>query len=142
MNMSDAYREALRKHIAAIDGRRPQDGHSEDGFSTCPHPICRAVHAAPLPPEFGDIFGGQFYGVTTRGRLLSVGTAAPEGREADYWICRRVVDYAPAPVPPGGAITPCTKCGASVVFNPKREGVTAPKICMQCARIKPLPIES
>ena len=39
----DAYREQLRKHIAAIDGRRPQDGHSERGFSVCPHPDCRAV---------------------------------------------------------------------------------------------------
>jgi hypothetical protein len=89
-----------------------------------------------------DVFGGQYYGVTTKGKMLPVGTTPPAGREADYWICRRVADYAPAPVPAAGAITSCTKCGASIVFNPKREGVTAPKICMQCAHIQPLPIES
>jgi hypothetical protein len=46
----EAYREQLRKHIAAIDGRRPQDGHSERGFSTCQHPDCRAFH----PPTMAD----------------------------------------------------------------------------------------
>lgn len=41
-----AKREQLRKHIAAIDGRRPQEGHSERGFATCPHPDCMMVHPA------------------------------------------------------------------------------------------------
>jgi len=41
-------REQLRKHIAAIDGRRPQDGHSERGFSTCPHPDCARFHTPTM----------------------------------------------------------------------------------------------
>ncbi len=63
-------REALRKHIAAIDGRRPLDGHSDRGFSTCPHPNCRAAHvnsdATPYeewrlvrPGEVGPVQGGH-----------------------------------------------------------------------------------
>lgn len=39
-------REQLRRHIAAIDGRRPQNGHSERGFATCPHPDCVAANAS------------------------------------------------------------------------------------------------
>lgn len=49
---SDAYREQLRKHIAAIDGRRPQDGHSDRGFWKCPHPDCLALH--PGSPSMAD----------------------------------------------------------------------------------------
>ncbi len=47
---ADAYRERLRRHIAAIDGRRPQDGHSDRGFSVCPHPDCVAMQSTAAPP--------------------------------------------------------------------------------------------
>jgi hypothetical protein len=40
---TDARREQLRRHIAAIDGRRPQGEHSERGFSVCPDPACVAM---------------------------------------------------------------------------------------------------
>jgi hypothetical protein len=46
----EKFRDQLRKHIAAVDGRRPQNGHSERGFSRCPHPDCRAVQ----PPTLAD----------------------------------------------------------------------------------------
>lgn len=103
---------------------------------------CRR-HRAPLPPEFGeepDVYGGQFYGVTATGKMVPIGEMAP--RQPDVWICRRVADYPGQCVPAGGEVTPCATCAAPVVFNPKREGITAPKVCMQCERIKPLPIES
>jgi hypothetical protein len=86
-----------------------------------------------------DVFGGQFYERGPDGKLQSVGTTAP--RAPDVWICRRVSDYYGSRVPAGGAVAPCTKCGESVVFNPRRE-VDAPKICMQCGGIQPLPIGS
>lgn len=58
---------------------------------------------------------------------------------ADVWVCRRVVDYAPAPVPPHAAVDTCAWCSALVAYNPARP-VDAPRVCMQCAGIEPLPI--
>jgi hypothetical protein len=55
--VKDPYREQLRKHIAAIDGRRPHDGHSACGFSICPHPDCRTAQSLtrlPLAPTMAD----------------------------------------------------------------------------------------
>ncbi len=48
---AEARREQLRKHIAAIDGRRPQDGHRDTGFAACPHPDCAAFHQPQAPRE-------------------------------------------------------------------------------------------
>jgi hypothetical protein len=103
-----------------------------------------ARHRAPLPPEFGeepDVYGGQFYAHEPGGKFVPIGETAPPGRQPDAWICRRVVDYPGERVPDGGDVTPCSRCAAPVVFNPKRE-VQAPKVCFQCARITPLPMES
>jgi hypothetical protein len=101
---------------------------------------CRR-HRAPLPPELDlpDVIGGQFYGRTADGTMMPLGATAPG--QPDAWICRRVVDYPGSHVPKGGAVGACTKCAAPIVFNPARE-VTAPKVCMQCCRIVPLPIDS
>jgi hypothetical protein len=59
----------------------------------------------------------------------------------DVIICRRVVDYAPAPIPDGAEFTPCADCNALVAYNPKGPFQYVPKICMQCARIRPLPMD-
>jgi hypothetical protein len=85
------------------------------------------------------VFGGLFYERSPSGKMESIGTTAP--RQPDFWICRRVADYPAQKVPAGGAVAPCSKCQASIVFNPLRD-VSAPKICMQCAHIHPMPIES
>jgi len=101
-----------------------------------------ARHRAPLPPEFGeepDVYGGQFYVHEPGGKFEAIGETAP--RPPDVWICRRLADYPGQRVPDGGAVTSCARCGASIVFNPARD-VAAPKECMQCNRIAPLPIES
>jgi hypothetical protein len=87
-----------------------------------------------------DVVGGQFYGREPGGPFVPIGDTAP--RQPDVWICRRVADYPGTRVPDGGAVAACAECGAPIVFNPKREGITAPKVCMQCARIQPLPIDS
>jgi hypothetical protein len=96
-----------------------------------------------MPKDKGDeIFGGQFYERTPDGRMK---VTAPEGRAPDAWICRRVSDYAPSPIPENAGIGACQKCRSAIVFNPKRlDTVPAdtPMICMQCTSIKPLPIES
>ena len=86
--------------------------------------------------------GGTFVGrVTPGGPLLPM--ADPGGPQSpDAWICRRVADYpadALAPLRTRGAQQAvCVRCGAAILYNPARL-VDAPKICMQCAGIQPLP---
>jgi len=82
--------------------------------------------------------GGGFYGrVTPDGPLVP---APDEDATPDVWICRRVSDFPGGRVPEGGRVSRCSHCFALIVFNPARQ-VTAPKVCMQCAQIEPLPIE-
>lgn len=81
---------------------------------------------------------GRFYGRTWDGRFEEL-PGQPPGRDVDVWICRRVADYAPAPVPAGAAFDACTRCAAPIAYNPARR-VAAPRVCMQCAGIEPLPI--
>jgi len=84
-----------------------------------------------------DVHGGRFYG-----RLTPDGPLVPTTEvvgEPTVWICRRVGDYAPAPIPAGAAFAVCSRCQADIAFNPARQ-VTAPKVCLQCAGITPLPI--
>lgn len=109
--------------------------------------------ACPLHPQWphlatecpfcerpGDIVtGGQYFERTPEG-MHPVGNDTPPG-PVDGWICRRVADYPGGRVPTGGEVSMCTACGAPIVFNPARH-VEAPKVCMQCARIRPLPIDS
>ena len=83
-----------------------------------------------------EIQSGRMYGrVTADGPLLP----APGDATPDVWICRRIADFPGGQIPAGGAVATCTACGAAIVFNPQRQ-VTAPKVCMQCAEIEPLPI--
>jgi hypothetical protein len=85
---------------------------------------------------------GKFYGRDASGRL----TELPDtGLPPDVWICRRLADFPGAAAPPGGRLGACTRCGVSIVFNPARLASVpplTPKVCMQCAQIQPLPIES
>jgi len=114
------------------------DGHLTCGRQECDEAKARELERANKP----DVLGGQYYERDERGTIRSVGAEAPGGRQPDAWICRRVADYPNARVPSAGAVAPCSRCQAPIVFNPKREGVTAPKVCMQCAHIQPLPIDS
>lgn len=79
--------------------------------------------------------GGQFYRRAWNGALEPAAAGEP-----DVWICRRLVDYPNAVAPAGGELAQCTRCCALIVFNPARE-VGAPKMCMQCSGITPLPIK-
>jgi len=72
------------------------------------------------------------------GRLIERGPTLKPGESIDKWICRRVVDYPGGRPPAAAAIDRCSKCQAPIAFNPARQ-VSAPKICMQCAGIEPLP---
>jgi len=81
--------------------------------------------------------GGQYLLRDWTGRLRDAAPGTP-----DHVICRRVIDYAPAPVPPTAAIAECMRCGAAVAFNPAGPHPNRLKICMQCGGIEPLPIES
>jgi hypothetical protein len=84
--------------------------------------------------------GGRFYG-----RHTPDGPLVPaDGFEGvpDLWICRRVVDYPGGRVPSGGEVSTCSRCAERIVFNPARQlPIQTPKVCMQCARIAPLPME-
>lgn len=84
------------------------------------------------------IHGGRFYGrLTPDGPLVPTTDAVGQ---PDVWICRRVADFPQQTVPKGGKVAGCSRCAAAIVFNPART-VTAPKVCMQCAAITPLPID-
>jgi len=88
----------------------------------------------------GNVFGGHFYGrMTEDGPLVPVPEMMP-----DLWICRRVADFPNQQPPAGGALAVCSRCQARIVYDQRRHPrvpVSVPKICMQCAKIKPLPIE-
>lgn len=89
-----------------------------------------------------QVEGGRFYG-----RLTPDGPLVPTEQivgQPDAWVCRRVADFPGQQVPTGGALAQCTECGAPIAFNPARNPTcvrTAPKVCMQCAFIRPLPME-
>jgi len=88
------------------------------------------------------VFGGQYFGRDDAGRMHMLGPTAPAGYgEPDAWVCRRLADFPRGELPAGGAVAECSKCAAVIVFNPARQ-VTAEKVCMQCASIVPLPIET
>jgi len=57
-----------------------------------------------------------------------------------FHVCRRAVDFAPAPIPAGARFAACALCGARVVYDLRSERADAMKICFQCADIEPLPI--
>lgn len=72
------------------------------------------------------------------GRLLERGPRLAPGERADVWICRRVADYPFLRPPSSAAIDRCGRCGVLIAYNPAR-ACTAPRVCMQCAGIAPLP---
>jgi hypothetical protein len=82
----------------------------------------------------GDTRPGQYYGVPRRGPLVPV----PPGRP-DRVICRRVADYPQGTPPAAAARGVCVTCGAPIAFNPAGPHQDAPKVCMRCAGIQPLP---
>jgi hypothetical protein len=88
-----------------------------------------------------DVFGGKVYGrLTPDGPLVE----APATATPDVWICRRVADFPRGQAPAGSAPGHCSRCTAPIAFNPARIPIVppaTPKVCMQCARIQPLPIE-
>jgi hypothetical protein len=82
--------------------------------------------------------GGKYYGRTWDGRLEDA--TAADG-PPDTVICRRVADFPHGQPPPGARITRCRDCDQRIAFNPAGPHQDRPRICMQCARIQPLPIE-
>ena len=80
---------------------------------------------------------GHYYWQRSRGPLVPTTPGTPH-----VIVCRRVVDYAPHPIPAGAEFTPCTECNALVAYNPAGPHQDVPKICMQCARIEPLPMDA
>jgi hypothetical protein len=94
------------------------------------------------PPAGGTLVqSGEFWGRWGRSGRLE--RASPADGPPDEWICRRVEDFPAGQVPARGAVTHCTRCQAAIVFNPARVGTVpadTPKVCMQCAGIRPLPI--
>lgn len=81
---------------------------------------------------------GKFYGRRDDGGLEEIGPTLPAGERADAWICRRVSDYPFLRPPAAAALDRCTECGILIAYNPAR-ACEAPRVCMQCAGIEPLP---
>lgn len=84
---------------------------------------------------------GTFYGITPGGRMLQLSAAeaaAATGALAAV-VCRRVADFPNGEPPAEAARGRCVRCGTAIAFNPARFP-DHPHVCMQCARIVPLPI--
>jgi hypothetical protein len=82
--------------------------------------------------------GGQYLERDWTGRLSDTTRRGTP----DVVICRRVVDYAPSPLPTGARLAVCRQCWEPVVYDPAGPHPERPKICLQCGGIEPLPIES
>jgi hypothetical protein len=82
--------------------------------------------------------GGRYYGRRLDGALELLPGDLPI--KPDATICRRTADFAPAPIPAGAAFTSCARCGEEIAFNPAGPHQDAPKICLQCGNVEPLPI--
>lgn len=82
-----------------------------------------------------NVHSGNYYGRRTEHGALE--PAPPQ--KPDHVVCRRVADYN-VPLPPGAATTICSQCAAPIAYNPKGPHQDVKKICMQCGRIRPLPI--
>jgi hypothetical protein len=78
---------------------------------------------------------GEYYRRAPDGRLEPAAAGVP-----DVIICRRVVDFPGGVAPVGGVVTVCRDCGASIATNIAKFP-DQPRICMQCAAIRPEPIE-
>jgi hypothetical protein len=81
-----------------------------------------------------DLVLSGFYVRGEDGRLRK--SLVPPGREPDLHICRRVADFTGGVLPAGAVGDRCTRCGVDVGRQPVKRG---PIVCMQCARIEPLP---
>jgi len=84
------------------------------------------------PGKFYRVDGGKFYDLATGEEL------PPQGKPV-AWICRRVDDYGYGQIPGAAGFDECSLCKAPIVYNPARV-VDAPRVCMQCADIKPEPL--
>lgn len=102
-------REQLRKHIAAIDGRRPEDGHSDRGFATCPHPDCAAFREAGAPSPKCPAFWAQM-DIPTHRCTLSMGHRGDhvDARDGIRWNTNTEA-VAPSPY-----FVKCQGCGITI----------------------------
>lgn len=80
--------------------------------------------------------GGKFYQFGADGVGQEV--EPDDDDEVISWVCRRVADFN-VPLPKDAGFADCGICGARIAYNPARS-VDAPKVCMQCAGLEPLPI--
>lgn len=79
---------------------------------------------------------GHYYGITHDGRFEEITAQRP-----DSVLCRRVADFPNGRAPDGATITACGRCAAPIAWNARGPHLAAPRICMQCGGITPLPIE-
>ena len=88
--------------------------------------------------EADGVLAGHYYGDDGR-RLHDLGANADVA--PDRIVSRRLADFPGGAAPPGGTLDRCAQCRAPVVTN-RAKFPTVPRICMQCAHIQPLPLES
>lgn len=83
--------------------------------------------------------GPGYFRADDDGRLQRTTPRADEAPA--FVVCRRVSDYPLALPPTAAGIGPCSTCGALVAFNLAGPHMDRPRVCMQCAQIKPLPFD-
>lgn len=89
--------------------------------------------------EADGILAGHYYGDDGR-RLHDLGTLNAEP-VPDQIVSRRLADFPGGVAPAGGTLDRCPRCHQAIVTN-RAKFPTVPRICMQCAHIQPLPLES
>jgi hypothetical protein len=82
-----------------------------------------------------ETHGGQYLQRTARGDLREVPPARP-----DVVVCRRVADFPGGCAPTGAVVAICARCPQPVAYDPAGPHQEAPRICLQCGGITPLPI--
>lgn len=81
------------------------------------------------------VHAGKMYGQRHDGTLVPV----TDNAVPDFIICRRLEDFG-SRVPARGTVGQCSRCQTPIVFNAAKFP-DKPRVCMQCARIAPLPLD-
>lgn len=106
----------------------------------CPVPelIAIALGSDERPGTFTvpDVFGGGYY------RRGAQGLQPAEPGVPDVVICRPLDAFPGHRAPAGGWVAPCAWCQQPIVYNPRGPHPDKPRICMPCARVTPLPLDS
>ena len=145
--LSAAQTRLMRAAVADGTDHRCDTWTDDDGRCLLcgPAPRLGRRHEPDAPRQVQEWIGlnmktqpGHYYARDDDGRLIEY-TPVEESPPTDVVICRRVVDFPHATPPPGARILSCAECAAPIAADPASPHQELPRICLQCAGIRPLP---